>query len=65
MCMYKYVIKRLLALIPVVLGVIFIIYLILYLTPGDVTATILGTAYTPEAAVQLRDEMGLDRPLVL
>lgn len=63
--MYKYVIKRLLALIPVVLGVIFIIYLILYLTPGDVTATILGTAYTPEAAVQLRDELGLDRPFVL
>ena len=38
--MHKYVIKRLLALIPVILGVIFIIYLILYLTPGDAVSII-------------------------
>lgn len=60
--MWKYIIKRLLALIPVILGVIFIIYLILYLTPGDATATILGQGYTAEAAAELREELGLNRP---
>ena len=63
--MYKYIIKRLLALIPVILGVVFIIYLILYLTPGDVTTTILGQNYTVEAAEQLRKDLGLDKPFLV
>ena len=63
--MYKYVIKRLLALIPVILGVIFIIYLILDMTPGDAVTTILGTNYTPEAAEALREQLGLNRPFII
>jgi len=63
--MYKYVLKRLVALIPVIIGVVFIIYLILDLTPGDAVATILGTNYTPEAAAQLREEMHLNDPFVV
>lgn len=63
--MYKYVGKRLLALIPVILGVIFIIYLILFLTPGDAVTTILGTDYTPAAAEQVREELGLNRPFLV
>ena len=41
--MSKYIIKRLLALIPVILGVIFIIQLILYLSHSDPAVVILGT----------------------
>ena len=63
--MYKYVIKRLLALIPVILGVIFIIYLILYLTPGDAVTTILGVNYTEEAAERVREELGLNQPFLV
>ena len=63
--MYRYVLRRLLALIPVILAVIFIIYLILYLTPGDVATIILGNEYTPEAGEQVREELGLNRPFVV
>ena len=40
--MYKYILKRLLTLIPVILGVILIIFLIMDLTPGDPARLVLG-----------------------
>lgn len=63
--MIKYILKRILQLIPVLLGAIFVIYLILYLTPGDAVNQILGADYTEEAATELRHEMGLDRPFLV
>ena len=62
--MHKYVIKRLLALIPVILGVIFIIQLILYLSPSDAAVVILGNNYTPEGAEAVRESLGLNRPFL-
>ena len=63
--MSKYIIKRLLALIPVILGVIFIIQLILYLSHSDPAVVILGTNYTPEGAAVVREQLGLDRPFLI
>ena len=63
--MSKYIIKRVLALIPVILGVIFIIQLILYLSPSDPAVVILGTNYTPEGAAVVREQLGLDRPFLI
>lgn len=63
--MSKYIIKRVLALIPVILGVIFIIQLILYLSPSDPAVVILGTNYTPEGAAAVREQLGLDRPFLI
>lgn len=63
--MYKYIAKRLLALIFVILGVIFIIDLILYLTPSDAAVVIMGTNYTPEGAELLRESLGLNRPFIV
>lgn len=63
--MSKYIIKRVLALIPVILGVIFIIQLILYLSPSDPAVVILGTNYTPEGAAVIREQLGLDRPFLI
>lgn len=63
--MYKYIIKRLLALIPVILGVIFIIDLILYMSPSDAAITILGVNYTPEGAEAVRESLGLNRPFLI
>lgn len=63
--MHRYIIKRLLALIPIIIGVIFVIDLILYFSPSDATVTILGNEYTEEAAEQLREELGLNRPFVV
>ena len=63
--MIKYILKRLLAMIPVVLLVIFIIYLILYLTPGDAAGIILGADYTQEGAHAIREKLGLNRPFLI
>lgn len=60
--MGKYVMKRLLALIPVLLGVAFIIFTIMYFTPGDPAIRILGPESSVEAREQLRDELGLNEP---
>lgn len=58
--MIKYVIKRLLLLIPIVLGIAFLIFTIMYFTPGDPARQILGPEATAEAVEQLREEMGLN-----
>ena len=62
--MLKYILKRLLLLIPVMLGVSVIIFAILSLSPGDPATSILGESATPEAVAELRAELGLDRPLI-
>ena len=63
--MIKYILKRLLALIPVILGVIFIIQFILYISPNDPAVVILGVDYTPEGAAQVRESLGLNDPFVV
>ena len=60
--MWKYVLKRLLWTIPIVLGVILAVFAILNMAPGDVTIQVLGNQWTPEAAETLRHELGLDLP---
>lgn len=63
--MVKYVLKRIAMLIPVVIGVTFIVFTLLYITPGDPARIILGES-APEASVQeLRTEMGLDKPFIV
>jgi len=58
--MHKFILKRLIALIPVMFGVSLIIFSMMYLTPGDPARIMLGES-APEAAVeQLRDELGLN-----
>ncbi len=59
----KYIGKRLLMLIPVMLGVTLIIFVMLALTPGDPAAQILGADATQEQIEELREDMGLNDPL--
>jgi peptide/nickel transport system permease protein len=63
--MVKYIIKRLLWMIPVVLGVLFIVFLISYITPGDPVKIILGSNYTQEAYDAKQAELGLDKPFLV
>lgn len=63
--MYKYVLKRLLMLIPVLLGVTFIVFFILNLSPGDPAAMILGDQASAEALEMKREELGLNDPLLV
>ena len=60
--MYKYILGRLIVLIPVILALTFVVFTILYLTPGDPTAIILGNEYSEEASAKLKAELGLDKP---
>ena len=63
--MYRYVLKRILFLIPTILGVIFIIFFVLNLTPGDPGRSILGPSAPQEAVDQLNEELGYNDPLVV
>ena len=63
--MYKFVVKRLLQLIPVIIGVTFIVFFIMNLAPGDPAAIILGDQATAEALAMKREELGLNDPLLV
>ena len=63
--MLKYIVKRLLALIPVLLVVSLVIFLLIHLVPGDPAANILGERATQEQIDALHTAMGLDLPLPL
>jgi len=58
-----YLIKRLLALIPILFGVSLIVFLMMALIPGDPASAILGAYATPENVARLNRELGLDRSL--
>ena len=60
--MGKYILKRLLWMIPVILGISFILFSILEITPGDPAVMILGESAPPDRVEALREEMGLNRP---
>ena len=63
--MAKYIAKRILYMIPVLLGVTMLVFFIMHLAPGNVAAMILGENATPEQIAALEAEMGLDRPLLI
>ena len=61
--MSAYVLRRLLQLIPVLLGISLVVFLIMALLPGDQALAILGPYATPESLASLRAELGLNEPL--
>ena len=63
--MWKYIVKRLLWMIPVLLGISVVIFTIMYFCPGDPAAAILGNAATPAAIAEKRAELGLDEPYLV
>lgn len=63
--MKKYIFKRVLMLIPVILGITFLVFSIMALTPGDPAQLILGENAPKELIDELRDKMGLNRPFFI
>lgn len=63
--MHKYIAKRLVMLIPVMLGVSFIVFTLMYLTPGDPAKIMLGESAPKEEVAKLREELGLDDPFLV
>ena len=63
--MWKFILKRLLMLIPVLIGVTLLVFLILNMAPGDPAKVILGEQATPEQIAELREQMGLNDPVLV
>lgn len=61
--MLSYFLKRLLQLIPVLIGVSIVVFLMIYLIPGDAAEVIGGPTATAEEIVNIRVKLGLDRPM--
>ncbi len=61
--MYKFLARRLLATIPVLVIVAVLVFLMLRLTPGDPAAILAGDAANTEQIARIREGLGLDKPL--
>jgi len=61
--MFKYILKRLLSLFPVLIGITLLVFTLLHLIPGDPAVVLLGERATPEQIESLRQKLGLNQPL--
>ncbi len=60
---YTYVIRRIAAVIPILIGVSLLVFLMIHIIPGDPVYLLLGDFATDEAVAAMRGRLGLDRPL--
>lgn len=63
--MKRYVLQRLVWAAFVLVGVSFIVFFVLHLTPGDPAQILLGPLATPDELAALRNQLGLDRPVLV
>ena len=63
--MLRYVVRRLLLLVPILLGVSILIFVWIRALPGDPASALLGERATPELVEQYKDRYGLDRPVLV
>ena len=63
--MLKFTIRRLLVTIPVLLGVLFIVFSLNHFMPGDPVVSKIGSNYTQEQYDRVEHEMGLDKPFLV
>lgn len=61
--MLRYIARRLIALVPVLVILSVAVFLMIHLTPGDPVKLMLGDNATPQAVAALRQELGLNQPL--
>jgi peptide/nickel transport system permease protein len=62
--MLRYLVRRLLLTIPVLLGVATLVFALIHLVPGDPAISMLGDGASAEEVTRLRHTLGLDRPLL-
>ena len=63
--MFKYIVRRIFSLIPVLFFVSLIVFFITRIIPGDPAAVMLGETATQEAVARLRESLGLNNPLII
>lgn len=56
--------RRLLQIIPIIIGITIVSFVLIRIVPGDPATLILGNHYTPEAAAQINQSLGLDRGIL-
>ncbi|MCG5478515.1 ABC transporter permease [Sinorhizobium alkalisoli] len=61
--MRTYILKRLIAVVPVLIGLSVIVFLVMAMIPGDTATAILGPYATPENVERINRDLGLDEPL--
>ena len=61
--MFSYLLKRLLWTIPTLIGVTIMVFSMVHLAPGDPAVAMLGEKANPQSVRELREQMGLDKPL--
>jgi ABC-type dipeptide/oligopeptide/nickel transport system permease component len=62
--MLRYLVRRLVLTLPVLLGVATLVFALIHLVPGDPAQSMLGDGASPEEVHKLRTALGLDKPLV-
>jgi peptide/nickel transport system permease protein len=60
----RYLLRRLLLTVPVLLGVATLVFALIHLVPGDPAQSMLGESASPDEIARLRTSLGLDKPLV-
>jgi peptide/nickel transport system permease protein len=63
--MFGYVLRRILATVPVMAVVALFVFSLLYIAPGDPAAVIAGDQATPADVARIRESLGLDRPFLV
>jgi peptide/nickel transport system permease protein len=61
----SFIAKRLLLLVPILLGVATLTFILMYVVPGDPVRALAGERYDEETLSRMRTELGLDRPLAV
>ena len=63
--MRTYILRRLIQIVPTVLGITFVVFVMMRSVPGDPVVSLLGDAYTEDDAIKARAEYGLNKPIVV
>ena len=63
--MTKYAVRRILGAVPLVLGIVTLVFFVLHLAPGDPSILFLNPNMSPETLEQIRRNMGLDDPVLV
>jgi peptide/nickel transport system permease protein len=61
--MARYILRRVIFMLPVALFVSFIVFMLIHLVPGDPVRVLLGEEATPQTVAALQHQLGLDKPL--
>ena len=61
--MLNYIIRRTLSTIPIIIGVVLVVFILTTIVPGDPARIMMGQRGDPDTIKMIREEMGLDKPI--